>query len=354
MDESIKDQLYREIQSFFSNNTVLVVGSGLSCAEGLAGMWLLAVELVKKVPELVVGENLREWERIKKELVNEEGIVKDNANLEAALLKYPPNEELETVIRRITTNLIISQEKEVIHKVVAGEKQLRFSNFIKRFRLSETGLVVVCTNYDRLVEIACEIEGIPVDNLFYGKNISHLNEKKSRMSFCEKVEIKGKVVRKVFSKKILIFKPHGCLNWYWSNGRPINSPFELNLDRLIITPGANKFRNGYDSPFDIHREKANNAIDQATRFIVIGYGFNDEHLETHLKQRISSGVPALLITRSLSENTRNLIKGKKNVITLSYFENDDSKGTEILFQNKTYYMEDTYLWDINDLVKVVF
>lgn len=167
-------------------------------------------------------------------------------------LKYPPNEDIEVAIRNVTTNYIKEEERQVIHRVTTGENKLRFSNFIKRFRIPETGLVVICTNYDRLIEIACEVEGIPVDNLFYGKNISELNEKKSQMSFCERVERSGKVVRKVFAKKVLIYKPHGCLNWYWSNGKPISTAIDLNVERLIITPGANKYRNGYDTPFDIH------------------------------------------------------------------------------------------------------
>lgn len=180
MDDSVEDKLYREIQSFFSSNTVLVVGSGLSCAEGLPGMWRLAAELIKKVPEEIKEDSHRQWNDIKNDLLNNEGLVKDDANLEATLLKYPPNEDIEVAIRNVTTNYIKEEERQVIHRVTTGENKLRFSNFIKRFRIPETGLVVICTNYDRLIEIACEIEGIPVDNLFYGKNISELNVKKSK------------------------------------------------------------------------------------------------------------------------------------------------------------------------------
>lgn len=312
MDDSIKDQLYREIQSFFCSNTVLVVGSGLSCAEGLPGMWRLASELIKKVPEEIEGHSLKQWEDIKSDLLNDEGLIKDDANLEATLLKYPPREDLEEVIRKVTINYMKKEERRVIHRAVTGESRLRFSNFIRRFSIPENGLAIICTNYDRLIEIACEVEGIPVDNLFYGKNISELDEKKSKMSFCEKIERNGKLFKRIFTKKVLIYKPHGCLNWYWSNDKPISSTFDLDIDRLIITPGANKYRHGYNTPFDIHREKANMAIDAASKFIVIGYGFNDEHLETHLKQRIMNGVPTLILTKNLSNNVKTMIENKDN------------------------------------------
>src|SRR5699024_11409697 len=93
MNEKMRDSLYREIQSFFSSSTVLIVGSGLSCAEGLPGMWDLAVELIKKVPEELQVENQNQWDYIKNDLLNKNGLVKESANLEATLLKYPPSED---------------------------------------------------------------------------------------------------------------------------------------------------------------------------------------------------------------------------------------------------------------------
>lgn len=354
MEENIKDSVYREIQSFFSSNTVLVVGSGLSCAEGLPGMWDLAVELIKKVPEELQEESQSQWNNIKNDLLDSNGLVKDDANLEATLLKYPPSDELEGRIRKITTNFIKDKEQYTIKRVVSGGNELRFSRFIRNFSIPETGLVVICTNYDRLIEVACEVESIPVDNLFYGKNISVLDEKKSQMSFCKGIVRNGRAMKRIFSKKILIYKPHGCLNWYWFDGKPINSSFDLELERLIITPGANKYRNGYDSPFDIHREKANTAINSASKFIIIGYGFNDDHLETHLKQRIENGIPTLILTRSLSDNTKEIIQDKENIIALSYYESNEGLGTEVFYKNNTYQMDGIDIWDIEKLTEEVF
>lgn len=353
MNEEVKDSLYKEIQSFFSSRTVLIVGSGLSCAEGLPGMWDLAYELIEKVPTELQEESQNQWECIKHDLLDANGSVKNNANLEATLLKYPPSNELEIVIREITTNFIKEKEQHTIKGVINGENTLRFSKFIKNFNIPDTGLVIICTNYDRLIEIACEVEGIPIDNLFFGKNISILDEDRSKMSFCEGLVQNGKRVRRVFSRKVLIYKPHGCLNWYWFNGKPINSSFDLDLERLIITPGGNKYRSGYDTPFDIHREKANSAINVASKFIVIGYGFNDDHLETHLKHRIENGVPTLILTRSLSDNTRKIIKDKQNIIALSYFQNAESSGTEVFYNNENYQIKGINIWDIEKLVEEV-
>ncbi|WP_142830826.1 SIR2 family protein [Planococcus soli] len=354
METEIKNKLYQDVQSFFSKNTVLIIGSGLSCAEGLPGMWKLAMELIEEVPKRIKKESIDEWNNIQNDLLDSNGNLKKEANLEATLLKFPPNEDIEAVIRKVTTDLIKQEEKDVIMKVVIGEKNLRFSSFIKKFSIPDSGLSIITTNYDRLIEIAAEVEGIPVDNLFYGKNISQLDEKKSQMSFCERIDRSGRSTKRVFTPKILIYKPHGCLGWYMYNENPIHSSHDLGLERLLITPGANKFRSGYEKPFDLHRTKANNAIDNASKIILIGYGFNDEHLETHLKPKILSNTATLVITRELSENTKKIINGRDNVIALSNFNSEQENGTEVFYKNKTYKICGIDLWDVEKLIKEVF
>ena len=72
---------------------------------------------------------------------------------------------------------------------------------------------------------------------------------------------------------VTVLKPHGCLSWHLINGVPYSITNCSVEDSLIITPGLNKYREGYSVPFDIHRAKANEEIDRAQRYIIIGYGF---------------------------------------------------------------------------------
>lgn len=136
------------------------------------------------------------------------------------------------------------------------------------------------------------------------------------MSFCREVTLKAGRAQYRYRPRANIFKPHGSLDWYHRDGKPVRYSGDLDLPRLIITPGLNKFRNGYESPFDRHRERANSAIDRASRFLVIGYGFNDDHLETHRTPRIRSGVPTLLLTYGLSDNAVKLVNECHNVIAI--------------------------------------
>lgn len=61
------------------------------------------------------------------------------------------------------------------------------------------------------------------------------------------------------------------------DGKPYAIPSYPLEECLIITPGINKYKEGYSVPFDIHRTRANSEIDSAQRYIIIGYGFGDDY-----------------------------------------------------------------------------
>ncbi len=165
-------------------------------------------------------------------------------------------------------------------------------------------------------------------------------------------KLRGRTNKLKFREHITIYKPHGCLGWYMYGDNVIYSSFNLGIENLIITPGANKYRKGYDEPFDVHRNKANEAICNAERFIIIGYGFNDDHLETHLISKIKSGVPALIITHSITEKVNKLIK--ENNVTAVYCYNKGTKsGTIVNIKGEEKLLKDCYIWDLGIFVREV-
>jgi hypothetical protein len=125
----------------------------------------------------------------------------------------------------------------------------------------------------------------------------------------------------------------------------------LNQDNcLIITPGINKYREGYNEPFDTHRARANTAIDCALRYIIIGYGFGDDHLETHLIQQLNSNKPALILTHSLSVKAMEVVKSCKNVTAICSHVN----GTIVITKSEEIVFPDINIWDIREMIKEVF
>lgn len=336
------------LQEHLSDGLVTIVGSGLSCAEGLPGMGELAAYLQAHVGIGLAGADAETW--------TSASALFASKGLEGALLTVPPTPGLEVAIAAATGQLIAERERAVVSEVFAGTRTLRLTRLLAHLVKPPTGLAIVTTNYDRLVEIAAEEADIGADTMFVGRFAGQLNERESRMSFCRDVTIKPRRTAATlhYRPRALICKPHGSLDWYVRAGRPVFYAGDLpDATRLIITPGHNKFRNGYESPFDHHRSRANEAIDRAGRFLVLGYGFNDDHLETHLSPGIKGGKPTLMLTWALSSVARQLALMHANVIALEHAEVAGVAGTTVIIEQKEFFFPGVEMWDVNSFVTEV-
>ncbi len=336
------------LQEHLSDGLVTIVGSGISCAEGLPGMAELAAHLQATVPAGLVGVDAATWASASALFATK--------GLEGALLAVPPTPTLEMAIATATGQLIAERERAVISEVFSGKRTLRLTRLLAHLVKPPTGLTIVTTNYDRLVEIAAEEANIGADTMFVGRFSGQLNERESQLSFCRNVTVKQRPAVATFHyrPRALICKPHGSLDWYVRAGRPVSYAGDLpDATRLIITPGHNKFRNGYESPFDHHRAKANDAIDRASRFLVLGYGFNDDHLETHLSPRIKEGKPTLMLAWALSAVARKLAMGYGNVIALEHAEVAGVTGTNVIVEQKEFFFPGIGIWDVDSFVTEV-
>ncbi|UPG94357.1 SIR2 family protein [Luteibacter aegosomatissinici] len=252
----------KHLQQSLGDGLMVVIGSGLSCAEGLPSMGALASFLSAHIGKDLDAEDRVAWDNIAP-------LLKD-LGLEAALLKSPPTATLEAHIVRLTAAYIAEAEARVLQQVVAEGRELAFTRLLGHLVKPATGIPVVTTNYDRLIEYATEYAGVGVDTMFAGSIVGRLDERESRMGLCRELVLRSKIPVLVYKQRITLFKPHGSLDWYQIAGEPRRVSIAVDAPRLIITPGLNKFRNGYESPFDKHRDRANTAIDRAARFLIIG------------------------------------------------------------------------------------
>ncbi|WP_433867691.1 SIR2 family protein [Ralstonia wenshanensis] len=337
------DELKSVLQQHLTDGLVVVIGSGLSCAEGLPGMGELGSHLQAEIGDGLSEADQQCWMGLSP-LITQNG-------LESALLQIPPTPFLEAAIVSKTAEFIALRERVIVSEVFSRKRILRFTKLVRHLLKPANGIPIVTTNYDRLIEVAVEEAGLGVDSLFVGQFAGRLDERESALSFCREVSLKGRHVSFKYRPKANIFKPHGSLDWYHRDGNPVRYAGDLPIQRLIITPGLNKFRNGYESPFDRHRERANGAIDKAGRFLIIGYGFNDDHLETHLVPRIRGGVPTLLITHSLSKKAMGLATSCKNVVAIQ--SSDDGKGSLVIINGQEMAVPGISLWDINVFISEV-
>lgn len=341
------DTLKQQLQNHFTDGLVSIIGAGLSSAEGIPGMTELAVHLTDEIPKYVNGKDLDSWKHIVE-------LLDKGLDIEQAMIERSPSENLESCIVKITSDFILHFENRVVNEVLQGDRTLRFTKLLPHLIKPSSGIPIITVNYDRLIELSSEMAGLGVDTLFVGHCFGVFNEKESRMSFCRDVSLnKGKYVALKYSNKVLLLKPHGSLDWFLYKNEPIRCPLNISQPRLIITPGLNKFRTGYDRPFDSHRDKANDCIDAAARFLIIGYGFNDDHLQTHLKPKLKEGTKALILSKSLSKNAMSLIKECDGLFAISAPSNPNDVGAIYTDKDNTEFFQGPALWDLGVFVKEV-
>lgn len=315
-------------------------------AEGIPGMSALATHLLGSVPKHLNDNDQFLWSQIS-------SLLGAGYGLEEALHTIAPSQALEEVLAKETGDYLHAAEREAFHRVLKDNYILPLSRLLQNVIIPPHGLPIVTSNYDRLIELAAETIGLGVEDMFVGGTIGSLNEKVCRASFIDKYDSRHKVPRRQFRRRIVLYKPHGSLDWHLHRGKPIRVPLGLSLARLIITPGLNKFENGYKSPFDIHRDRANAAIDLAARYLILGYGFNDNHLETHLTPRLKSGRPCLILTKSLTSRTRDLVLECSNVVALEESHEPTQDGTIVHWKGNQWIWPDTKAWNVTDFIESI-
>lgn len=341
MDEA---QLLTRLQNHFSDGLVIVIGSGLSCAEGLPGMGSLVHDLLREVPTRIASSDEPDWAKLVP-LLPAEG-------LEAALLKVEVSDQLHALIASIVAESVDSKERLVLKDVLQGKRRLRLTKLVPNLLKSETAINVITTNYDVLAEVAFEEAGFAIDTMFSGQFSGRLNERDAKLALLREVKIVRKNARFVWRNHARIAKPHGSLDWFNRGGVPVRSAIRLDVsDALIVAPGRRKFRTGYDSPFDVQRERANRAVDEAKRFLILGYGFNDDHLETHLVPAIERGAPTLILTRGLSGKAEHIARSSANVIAID--RRDLDSRSRVLVGTSSYTFDKNF-WDLGSFVEEVF
>lgn len=341
------DNLKKNIQSFFDQGTVTIVGSGLSCAEGISGMKALSEKLMKDVPSKLSNEDIECWRNIEETL-------NSGTDLESTLQQNKATNNIEKAIIESAYELIFSEDISIFKEIIEKSRTLRFSEYLSCFNVDLYNLVVITTNYDLLIEYACEIKGLVYSDSYYGKIISKYSPENAEKEMLKGIK-RGKKPMNHYKPHIKIYKPHGSINWKLINGK-LNKINHVNCGTpCIITPGSNKYEKGYEEPFDYHIGKMGQEIDNAKRLIFIGYGFNDNHLETHLNKPENISKPKLIVTRTLYGNAKKIVDNSPNTIAIEEMKiNDKSCGARIYFEGQIYEIKDKKIWDIAELIKEVF
>ena len=193
--------------------------------------------------------------------------------------------------------------------------------------------------------------GFHVDTTAVGQYAGVFDHVRSAMGSCRAIKARAKTTVLDHYPRAIVLKPHGSFDWYEYGNEARRCSLDLDAQRLMITPGTNKYRAGYDSPFDKHRDLANDYIERAGRLLVVGYGFNDDHLETHLVKRIRDGTPTLILNQFASPKVRQLAEGSPSCMCLS--KPAVGPGIKMVTQGDEFEHQGEDLWDLGILTKEV-
>lgn len=343
-----QDSAFTYVQGLFQRGVVIIVGSGASCAYGLPSMGELAEHLNDEVPARISVDDefaTKEWERISTSLAA-------GAGLESALGERPLPESLADVLTLVITDRVRNSEGAAIAEILQAENISAFGRLFDHILRSATHADVITTNYDRLIEVHAARAGVRVDSMYYGHTVGRMDAALSREELYEAHAPAGRPTRSVTVRTrphIRLAKPHGSLDWFAHEGQYYRSDLAIPGSRQIIAPGGNKYRLGYEVPFDQQRNRANLAIDGAASLLTVGYGFNDEHLQTHLRSRFAQ-VPAVVLSQSLTSSARSYLSSNPSAMGIEAAEN--GAGCRIL-QGDDDLELDLPLWDLEHLVKEV-
>lgn len=288
---------------------VIVLGSGASAAHGVPGMWPLGQHLRQITPLATwTAEEVHQWEIFA-------GEIDKGTDLERALGSARLSEIQTNQIVHGTREFLLPHDLNAFNEVLLDRKALPLSSlFDHLFRSTHRTLNVVTTNYDRLAEYAADASG---HSHFTGFEYGHIQHRAKDFSM------------RIYSgnqptRTVCIWKVHGSFDWFKdSQNQIIASRASLQtpagLTPLMVTPGVDKYRLTHGEPFRSIFACADKALESAESYFCIGYGFNDEHVQSKLIERCeSSPTPMLLITKSMSPTTKSFLgRGRcKNYLAL--------------------------------------
>lgn len=315
----ILEKTFKIVQGFLKNPPLIVWGSGATVSFGIPSMGALN-------------------ERLKKEISDFDT---ENDNLEIELGKEKYQEKMPE-IKNVIWNAINEADKLVLERLTNNQ----ISDFhgikllIDKFtEVHPQVLNIVTTNYDRVLEYAMSYHDVMFTDGFNGKILSTFNENLFK------------------SKNIVnLIKVHGSLNWFNIDGeiRYVTSCLEKYTPQ-IIAPGKSKYKEAYNSPYRELIQKADNFIKTTSSFLVVGFGFNDEHLTPRIKTQIKKGVPLVLITKKITESTMAELRGAEKYIL---FEEKSASLTNVIYKSSNSEKEQSSIlegnfWQLSNFMEIL-
>ena len=315
-----KDKVFKLVQRFLKNPPVIIWGSGATIPYGLPNM-----------------------EDLKEHLKPEIGELDKDTNLEVTLGKIDDKNKIDKITKMIRIAVLKKNLECLKHSIQTSGYFKAIEKMIRKFyNTHPQNINIVTTNYDCILEYTLSRSNYSFTDGFTGRPLSKFNPE-------------------LFGKKeiINIIKVHGSLNWFSDNNDNIfYSPYEYKPDNLkytMIPPARErKYQEAFKEPYRTLIGKSDHIIDNANSFLVIGFGFNDEHLTPKIDHKIKTGTPIVIVTKKATNSCIKKISDAKKYCLFEKTEN----GTKITFKekkdtDKTNIQLTKNYWELNKFMEVL-
>lgn len=349
----IPDEVVQRIQSLFRPSPVLLVGSGFSCGFGLPGMLDLAKHLVANFKTSAISSDaMALWE------THAEAIEDD---FERGLNQIPigatAREEVTEEVRRLISGIICD-------KTLAAEDNIRGlpapheAAPARLLRLVFRGIPqnsdcahVITTNYDTLVELFCDLAQLPIDTGFEGHRYRFFRKDSPYRTHFRHESIPGKKALQLEYRKVpnvRVMKPHGSITWHSTTAGPVEIlDYRKPSSRAIVIPGPTKYEEALIGRlFDSVRTEMNAVLRDAEGVMCIGFGFNDDHLQGVITERLGNKMPMLILTRDFTPKIKTLLLQFPHVVAIAR----DGAGAQCHVGGHVHKTDDP-VWELDRFLK---
>lgn len=299
MPDTPYETLCKRAQACMSKAPVVILGSGASMAEGIPGMSQLRDHLLTvQLPEESNARDQEQWEIFLEKL--------KSTDLESALQVVNLPAHLDDQVVNETWKYLHPHDLAVFDRMLDRQTPVALTRLFQHLlRSTIKSIDIVTPNYDRLAEYAADFGEIYHETGFrHGHVRTRLGDGRQSIQ-----------INNVTQNRVNIWKVHGSFEWFRDPSNivralPISHPKPADWTPAIVTPGIQKYRRTYDEPFVSIKTASDRAFSSASAFFCIGFGFNDDHIQTKLKERCRAHrTPLVLITHTITKTAREVLGG---------------------------------------------
>ena len=353
------DKAIQELQGILKKHPVLVVGTGASCAlDTRFGMDELAKELRQSVQP---GADAEQWKQVLTSL--------GKNGLENALDAVTETGLKERIVKA-TGAFVASADLHWAWPIATGEVTAPLHELLRKLvdGLPPTNPVqhIVTPNYDMLIEHTCDALEVPWTDGFTTGSTCRLDWVGARNSMLRMTrEPRGRSYQNTarLLPHVQLHKVHGSINWFQNTDetrllrcdRMVDGPPPTGWRRAMITPGHGKLEEA-----GMNREwfrEADDAIATASAFLIIGYGFNDVHIQKGIRKRlVDQGCSGIVVTQDWSTKIESWIRDSSDLWAVCQNPGAGKPETIVVGPGNVgapLVCEDQELWKIVEFVKAV-